>query len=146
MSDGVVLVTGSRSIDDYDMIEFELSECPFEPDVVIHGDGSRVDELGGVWGIRNGASVETHPVPDWAWEKIGRKSGPMRNSFMVEQADACVGIWDSESAGTKDTMQKAEADGLPVYRIVVDVCDGGSVNGVERREFFDGDQTALGDF
>lgn len=141
-----VLVTGSRSIDDKQFVLSEMTDCPFDPDVIIHGDGSNVDRIAPLWATKCGAEVETHPVPDWAWEQVGRKAGPLRNQHMVNNAEAVVAIWDGSSPGTKDTIHKAEARGLPLHKTVVDVDDDGNVHNVVLRQTGESDQQILHDF
>lgn len=123
-----------------------MTDCPFDPDTVVHGDASGVDQIGGVWAQKIDAECETHPVPEWAWEQIGRKAGPLRNQFMVNSVDAVVAIWDGESSGTKDTIRKAAAKGLPLYKVVVSVDDSGSVERVELRDRAEGNQQILHDY
>lgn len=141
-----VLVCGSRSIEDPWFVIDELRNVDLDPDTVIHGDGSIVDETSETWAMTEGADVEVHPVPEWAWERIGKRSGPLRNSYMVSEADAIVAIWDGESSGTKDTVKKAEAEGLPVRKTVVDVDDDGLVEEVQYRRSSEGAQQTLTEY
>jgi hypothetical protein len=138
-------VTGSRSITDRDFIRMELEQYnPFDPDCVIHGVGSPVDKESGVWARANDIEVDEQPVPDWAWDRIGRKSGPLRNSYMVSEADCVFALWHDGSKGTGDTITKAVSKGIPTCQVLVECDDGEFV--VDERSLRQGDQTMLHDF
>lgn len=47
------------------------------------------------------------------WETHGKAAGPIRNTAMVEVADACVAFWNGWSTGTRDAFTKARAKGIP---------------------------------
>ena len=48
------------------------------------------------------------------WKAHGRAAGMMRNQDIVDAADRLVAFWDGESRGTKDSIAKARARGIPV--------------------------------
>lgn len=58
-------------------------------------------------------------IPDW--ETHGKAAGPIRNSQMVELADAAIVFWDGKSRGSKDFMTKARKKKIPM---VVFRCSG----------------------
>lgn len=139
-----VLVSGSRNIDDKSVVYQAIRESPWSPDTIIHGDASGVDELARKYAIHTHTEYEVHEIPDWAWATIGRKCGPLRNGYMVEQADAVVAIWDGESSGTKDTITQAEADGLPVYKVLCSETARGWE--IDQTKLVEDDQACLTDF
>lgn len=139
-----VLVCGSRSIDDQDVVTRAIYGSPFDVSTIIHGDADGVDAEADQYAHDYAVDTEVHPIPEWVWEKVGRKAGPMRNEYMVRQADAVVAVWDGESSGTKDAMQQAESVGLPVYKVVCDERDGEWT--IVSDTLIEDDQTALGDF
>lgn len=49
------------------------------------------------------------------WKDFGRAAGVIRNSKMVEEADAAIGIWDGRSKGTLDTINKAIKKKIPLF-------------------------------
>lgn len=76
----------------------------------------------GVW-TRAGGIVLGYPAD---WDRHGKAAGPIRNKFMVthEEPDLCIGFpWfdsfssPSKRSGTKDCMEKADAAGVPVFRV-----------------------------
>lgn len=114
-----VVVAGSRSITDCEIVA-ECIDKFFEPiDTVVTGGARGVDTCAEKWADDNDVPVETHPIPDWAWEEVGRKSGPLRNRYMAKQGDALLAIWDGESSGTKNIIGEATTRGLYVERFMV---------------------------
>lgn len=91
-----------------------MKACPWSPDIstVVSGDATGADSWGIVWAKRRGLPIERHPAD---WKKHGRAAGPVRNAEMVAKADALIAIWDGESRGTADVMEKACAAGLKVF-------------------------------
>lgn len=146
-----VLVSGSRSIYDYDFVGGVLNELPWSVDTLIHGDARGVDTMANAWAETenypiNRIDIEVHPIPEWVWEQYGSSAGPKRNTYMIEQADAVVAIWDGESNGTKDTVQKAEAAGMPLRKVVVDIDSDGNVTDIVLDKLKESDQTKLVEF
>ena len=141
-----VLVCGSRDIDDRNVIYSAIRESPFEIDMIVSGDASGVDSIAAEYAtFTPDIRVESHPIPEWVWAQIGSKAGPLRNEYMVEQADAVVAVWDGQSSGTKDAMAQAEAAGLPVYKVL---CEETGELGwvVEDERLIEDDQADLHEF
>lgn len=139
-----VLVSGSRDIDEKSVVYDAIIDSPWRPEVLVHGDASGVDKIADRYARMHSIDRDKHPIPEWVWEKVGRKAGPMRNDYMVRQADALVAVWDGESSGTKNAMQQAESEGLPVYKVVCRETDDGWE--IERQNLIEDDQMCLGDF
>lgn len=139
-----VLVSGSRDIDDTKIVYDAIAKSPWQPDTIIHGDAMGVDSIADRYARIKSIDRDVHPIPDWVWEKVGRKAGPMRNGFMVDHADALIAVWDGESSGTKNTMQQAESEGLPVYKVVCESTEDGWE--VENQKLIEDDQMCLEDF
>jgi hypothetical protein len=53
---------------------------------------------------------------DW---DLGNGAGPIRNQKMAKKGDALIAIWDGESSGTRDMIDKALAEGLSLYVVQV---------------------------
>lgn len=139
-----LLVCGSRSIADKDLVWESIEASRWEPDTIIHGDAEGVDKLADRWARQYGVDIERHPIPDWVWEKYGSSSGPVRNGYMVGEADAVVAIWDGESSGTKNTIRQAIDGGVPVYKVVCQETDAGWQPWLKTYE--DGAQSSLNEF
>lgn len=53
------------------------------------------------------------------WKEEGLSAGPKRNQLMIEEADKLISFWDGKSKGTKDTIDRARAKGIPVTIITI---------------------------
>ena len=54
------------------------------------------------------------------WKGKGRAAGPIRNQEMINEADRLISFWDGKSRGTKDTIDRASAKGIPVTIIAIE--------------------------
>lgn len=108
----VLMLTGSRSIDSMSPVENAFELCPFEPDRVIHGGAIGVDSLGDMYCSINGIeTVSREPK----YEKYGSRAPLERNTEMVKEADAVLAVWDGESNGTRDSIQKALESNTDIF-------------------------------
>lgn len=105
-----VLVCGGRSFDGWSAVHRTLSEI--KPSVVIQGGASGADQLAAKWADVNGVPLVTYPA---LW-KQGKKAGPIRNAFMLQDGRPDVVIAFPGGHGTEDMIRKAEAAGVPVRR------------------------------
>lgn len=112
-----VIVSGSRHIHEYVLLEQAVAEAGIIPSCIIHGDATGVDKLGARY-------ADAHAIPQLKfpadWNKHGRAAGPIRNGEMVnfaKQSGPCIliAIWDGISKGTFDCIKKAHAAEIPVY-------------------------------
>jgi hypothetical protein len=55
--------------------------------------------------------------PDWM--RFGRGAGYIRNQLIVDDADACLALWDGESKGTRHTINLCLDKGIPVFVLIV---------------------------
>lgn len=112
-----LIVAGSRSIRDKQTVRYAIEDADliFGPvDRIIHGGARGVDSLADDIARAKGFKVT---VFEAEWDKYGKAAGPVRNRHMAKEADALVAIWDGESPGTKDMMEKAVNYGLDVLVI-----------------------------
>lgn len=107
-----VIVAGSRSITDYFVVETAIKESGFKIDELVCGGAKGVDSLGRDWAFLNSIPVKEFPAN---WNLHGKRAGYIRNSAMVEYADALIAIWDGESKGTYHTIGLAVKHGLDYY-------------------------------
>lgn len=127
-----VIIAGSRSIGDYALTDAAMAQMAaggpnrgrYE---IVVGGADGVDQHGKKWAERYDCDyVEFDPSrpdntrTDYSWEKHGKKAGPLRNQEMVEYADMLVAVWDGESSGTRDMIDRALDEGLEVYVSVID--------------------------
>lgn len=139
-----VLVCGSREINDKSVVFQALKNAPWNPDVLIHGDAVGVDRIADRYGRITNIRRDVHSIPEWVWQKIGPRAGPMRNEYMIDLADAVIAVWDGDSDGTRDAIKKAESEGLPIYKVI---CEGHSDEwSIISETLIEGDQMCLEDF
>jgi hypothetical protein len=114
------IVAGSRGIDRYDIVEQAIRLSGFTITELVSGTAQGVDSLGECWAKAQGIPVSRFPA---RWRTQGRAAGKIRNSKMSHYADALIAIWDGQSRGTKDMIDKAKYRGLKVYIYMVDLND-----------------------
>ena len=141
-----VIVAGSKNFDDYDFMKRKLdeyfSEAGGEPvETIVSGHADGADKLGERYAAERGLPCSVFPA---AWEKYGRKAGPMRNSQMLdyasERSPEVVAFWNGTSSGTFDTIKKACRKGIPC-RVFICI----PKNGVFRVEVCELDETDEGE-
>jgi hypothetical protein len=119
-------VCGSRHFDNYDLLCRKLDKLTEKIKekrkiVVVTGAGAGIvignrkrrgaDALAEKWAYERRYSLLRFHAD---WNKHGKAAGPIRNSEMIQkgQPDAVIAFWDGESKGTKDAIDKAEAEGI----------------------------------
>jgi len=110
-----VLIAGSRSITDYEVVKVAIKKSGFYISELLSGNAAGVDKLGEKWAEENLIPIKRF-LPDW--KTHGKAAGPIRNSEMVKVAEAAIIIWDGQSRGTKDTFDKMQKAGKQVVLYV----------------------------
>jgi hypothetical protein len=109
-----VIIAGSRTIDDYTLLEAAIDESSWKDQisVVLCGGARGVDRLGLGY-----ATINNIPVSPFLadWERYGKAAGPIRNEQMAKNADALIAIWDGISKGTKNMIDIAKKYHLKVF-------------------------------
>lgn len=103
------IVAGSRKFKDYKLMVRTLQRYNIEK--IISGHAPGADSLGERYALENNIPLDIYHAN---WKEYGRAAGPIRNSKMVENADALIVFWNGYSTGTKDVIKKARAKGLIV--------------------------------
>lgn len=123
-----VLVTGSRTWTDGDLIGRELGEVvmravavhdePYPNVVVVHGGCPRgADALADEAARGFGMKVERHPAD---WGRYGKSAGFRRNAEMVAtKPDLCLAFIHQRSSGATHCADLAEKAGIPTKRWMV---------------------------
>lgn len=106
-----MIIAGSRSIDDYQKVKEIIESCKFDFGKLVMGDASGVDNHAETWAVIHDVPYQIH-TPDWG--EFGKAAGPIRNERMAHQADALLAIWDGESSGTEDMINKAREYDLDI--------------------------------
>lgn len=107
-----VLISGSRTITDFEVVAKVIKDSPFTITQILHGGANGVDILAGKWARRVGIPVRIF-IPEW--KKLGKKAGIFRNQQMVKEADGVIAIWDGSSKGTKSVIDYSRKCGKPLY-------------------------------
>lgn len=139
-----LIVTGSRSICEYTRVSHVLNDVLASllvqgrtVDELVEGESRGVDLLAKQWADKMGIPVKPFPA-DWSTlegvplsrirvNSTGRQynvaAGYERNQKMLNYAsteDLVVAIWDGESAGTRDLIEKAKKKGVKVSISIVE--------------------------
>lgn len=133
-----IIIAGSRSFDDYDLLEAEcdkiLSEnVSSEYDIeIVSGCAKGADKLGEEYAARRGFDVRQFPAMWNRWRnkppsevkvnKAGHKywtrAGIERNIEMANYADMLIVFWDGNSVGTAHMLSIAERKGLIIRKCI----------------------------
>lgn len=111
-----VIVAGSRSIRDYDLVAKAIADSGFEITTVVSGGAYGVDACGEEWACQNGIPIMRFPAK---WDEYGSAAGPIRNKAMAEYANALILVWDGGSKGSTSMRRLAQQHGLKIYEHVV---------------------------
>lgn len=106
-----LIIAGSRSITDYTILCDCISRSDFSISEVVSGCARGVDTLGERWAIEHSIPIHKFPAN---WGRFGRAAGMYRNAEMADYADAAIILWDGESRGTLDMIDKMRRLGKPV--------------------------------
>ena len=108
-----VIIAGTRTFTDYELlsVKCDVFFSSKQPTAIICGMARGADLLGKRYAEENGFPVLEYPAD---WKHYGKKAGYLRNSQMLEVADALVAFWDGESRGTKNMIDIARNKGIPV--------------------------------
>lgn len=81
-------------------------------DAIISGGARGADALAKRYAKENNIKLVEY-LPDW--DAYGRSAGPRRNTQIVEASDVLVAFLSPRSVGTRDSIKKARARGIPVH-------------------------------
>lgn len=102
------IIAGSRSIVDMDVVVNAIQESKFEITRLLCGMAQGVDLLGLAWAMQNYIPWDEYPAiwrPDGIYDP---EAGFKRNQEMADKADALIAVWDGESGGTEDMIDRAK--------------------------------------
>lgn len=105
-----VIIAGSRSITDYTALQSAIFQSDFSISEVVSGCARGPDSLGELWASENNVPVKKFPAD---WGRFGRAAGHYRNSEMASYADALIVLWDGQSRGTLDMIDRMRRAGKP---------------------------------
>ena len=106
------IIAGSRSIEDFYLIDKAVLASGFEITEVVSGNARGVDRLGEQWALEHRVPVTKFPAE---WDTYGKSAGMVRNAEMATYADAAVILWDGVSVGTSHMVEIAYQHGIEVF-------------------------------
>ena len=111
-----VIIAGSRTITDYQIVKQAIAQSGFEITTVVSGGARGPDQLGERYAKEHDIPIEQY-IPDWTpdGKNLDRSAGLKRNIEMAKNADAVVAIWDGESRGTMHMIAHAAKLGLKIF-------------------------------
>lgn len=110
------IIAGSRSISDDNLIWPIIEACPWKITEVVCGMAKGVDLSGKLWAEANSIPVKEFKAN---WTQHGKAAGPIRNSLMADYAQGLILIWDGESPGSANMLQKATRRSLRVFQQII---------------------------
>jgi len=100
-------VVGSRDFSAYGLLRDELNKIE-EITEIVSGGARGADSLAEFYAKKHGIK----PVVFEAnWIAFGKPAGNIRNTSIVNYCDQLIAFWDGHSSGTKDSINKAKAQG-----------------------------------
>lgn len=122
----VVLITGSRSINDREKVFAKLNQLLDPRDVftLIEGEAEGVDIIARDWCQIHYVHVTPMPIPPGYYEQYKGGAGNRRNQDMLDKAIEVarvndtevypIALWDGSSTGTMDMINRMKKAGLHV--------------------------------
>ena len=106
-----ILIAGSRDIPEalFWNLAHHSKILPKSTEI-ISGGARGVDQLGEKWAVQHNIPC-TVIIPDW--DRFGRGAGMIRNTELVSRCDGAFILWNWESKGTQDTINKLKRANKP---------------------------------
>ena len=116
MTDYRVIIAGSRSFNDYELLREQCLSILQEKMrthrvIIVSGHARGADSLGERFANEFRLPFELHPAK---WRLLGKAAGMVRNAEMAKCSDALISFWDGESRGTRHMINFARKRGLEV--------------------------------
>lgn len=108
------IIAGARDFDDPDVFLRGMRAVPWSITEVVSGCAKGADTMGECWAEANNLPCAKFPAD---WETMGRAAGPIRNAQMAKYGEALVAFLPPESKGTKNMVEQAKKQNLPVFII-----------------------------
>lgn len=107
-----VIIAGSRTVEEISEVIKAIDASGFDIKTVLCGEAKGPDRLGKFWANLKDIPVESYIAQ---WSIHGKAAGFLRNEEMAKHADALIAIWDGESKGTADMIERAKKYNLKIY-------------------------------
>lgn len=115
-----LIIAGSRNIDSKSTVKEAIQESQYtinEIDTILCGMADGVDSISReIFEDIDTITIEEYPAEDYLNKAPNPSVAPLfRNTAMAENATDLLAIWDGQSNGTQDMIQKAKQENLSVY-------------------------------
>jgi hypothetical protein len=99
------------------MLELEaaIRKCGWKITHVISGTAEGADTLGEEWARKNSIPVTRRPAKWRVNGVLDKGAGFKRNEEMAREGEALIALWDGQSRGTRDMIDRADTKGLRVH-------------------------------
>ena len=114
----VIAVIGSRTFDDYVLMDQVLRKAFKSGDRLVSGGAIGADAMADLWCKQNG--YPTRPIQA-DWNAHGSVAGFERNPRVIQAAHVVIAFWDMKSSGTMDALMLAQVLGKPVQIVPFEV-------------------------
>lgn len=101
-----LLIAGSRTFNNYDLLSKTLSKVKSEIIEIISGTARGADRLGERYAQEHNIPIKRFPAD---WDKYGKYAGIKRNKEMAEYTDKAIIFWDGISRGTKNMIDEMKS-------------------------------------
>jgi hypothetical protein len=112
-----LIIAGSRSFTDYQLLCQVLGPERHRITEVIHGGARGADQLGFRWALKHHVRSRCFAA-DWA--RFGNSAGIRRNCQLAQAGDLLIAFWDGRSPGTAHMMRCMQQLGKPIVVIRTD--------------------------
>lgn len=122
-----VIITGSRDVFDFTILQSAIKESEFEITEVVCGDSPGMDKCGECWAKQKDIPVKHFPI-EWgdlnvpnalirenSKGKYNARAGFDKNVLMAKYADAAIVIIDGDDKGSLHIIEQMENLEKPVY-------------------------------
>ena len=101
-------IIGSRGFNDYNFLKKNVSDFLKRNSLacthIVSGGAKGADTLASQYAKEHQLEMIVFK-PNW--KQFGKRAGFIRNTTIIENADAVIAFWDGSSSGTKDAIMKA---------------------------------------
>jgi SLOG family YspA-like protein len=112
-----LIIAGSRTFTDYQLLCQTLAPERHRITEVIHGGARGADQLGFRWAVRHHVRSRCFAAD---WTRFGKSAGVRRNHHMAQAGDVLVAFHVHNSPGTAHMIACMRALGKPVVIIRVE--------------------------
>ena len=112
-----IVIAGSRSFHDYQLLCQTLAPDKSRITQVLTGGARGADQLGFRWALKHHIRSRCFAAN---WARFGKAAGVRRNHQMAQAGDVLIAFWDGQSPGTAHMVQCMRQRGKPVVVIRVE--------------------------